>query len=304
MNPRGSSATLSVFAPAKVNLYLHVTGRRDDGYHLLDSLVAFADVGDRLTLSPANDFSFSAQGPFANGFTAKERDASPNSSNLVVRAVWTLSQAVQRSPQVRVTLTKNLPLASGLGGGSADAAAVLWGLLEWWGLPPQAVPKLPELMNTLGADVPACFSCQPQWVGGAGEKLKPVSGLPEAPVVLVNPSKHCRTADVFAGFDGKFIPHGSDQPAFEDFEGLLGFLDRQDNMLTRAASQLVPDIVTARDLLALQPGCRLARMTGSGATCFGLFDGDESAARAAENILTHNPQWWVRAGTLNRPERY
>ncbi|HTK85097.1 MAG TPA: 4-(cytidine 5'-diphospho)-2-C-methyl-D-erythritol kinase, partial [Patescibacteria group bacterium] len=147
MSARGPSGTLSVFAPAKINLYLHVTGRRDDGYHLLDSLVAFADIGDRLTLAPANDFSFSAQGPFANAFTAKERDASPNSANLVVRAVWALSQAVQRPPQVRVTLTKNLPLASGLGGGSADAAAALWALLEWWSLPQQAVPELAALMN-------------------------------------------------------------------------------------------------------------------------------------------------------------
>ncbi len=303
MNPRGSTAGLSVFAPAKVNLYLHVTGRRDDGYHLLDTLVAFADIGDRVTLAPASDFSFSVQGPFARSFTAKERDASPNSANLVVRAVWALSQAVQRPPQVRATLTKNLPLASGLGGGSADAAAALWALLEWWGLPPQAVPTLNELMDKLGADVPACFSCRPQWVGGAGEKLAPARGLPEAPVVLVNPGKHCRTADVFAAFDGKFIT-GGEKPAFDDFDSLLEFLDRQDNMLTPAALQLVPEIGAARDLLALQPGCHLARMTGSGATCFGLFGSEEDASRAAENILAHNPQWWTGVGTLNRPERY
>ncbi len=176
MNPRDArTGTLTVFAPAKINLYLHITGRRPDGYHLLNSLVAFADVGDRLSFAPANDFLFDINGPYAAAFTAADRDAGPNSSNLVVRAVRGLSEAVKRPPQVRVTLTKNLPLASGLGGGSADAAAALWGLLEWWGMNAAAVPGFDGLMRGLGADVPACLSCGPQWVGGTGENLYPGS---------------------------------------------------------------------------------------------------------------------------------
>ncbi len=304
MNPRDArTGTLTVFAPAKINLYLHVTGRRPDGYHLLDSLVAFADVGDRLSSAPANDFLFDIQGPYAAAFTAADRDAGPKSSNLVVRAVRTLSAAVKRPPQVRVTLTKNLPLASGLGGGSADAAAALWGFLEWWGMNAAAVPGFDNLMRGLGADVPVCLSCDPQWVGGTGENLTPAS-LPEMPVVLVNPGKLCRTADVFAGFGGNFGAAAEKSSALDDVDSVIAFLAAQDNMLANAAVKLVPEISAAQEALAKQPGCKLARMTGSGATCFGLFADDEDAANAAENILSQNPRWWVRVGTLNRPQRY
>ena len=304
MNPRDArTKALTVFAPAKINLYLHVTGRRGDGYHLLDSLVAFADIGDRLSFAPANDFLFDIQGPYAAAFPAGERDASPRSSNLAVRAVWALSGAVQRPPQVRMMLTKNLPLASGLGGGSADAAAELWGLLEWWGIDAASVPGFDGLMRGLGADVPACLSCGPQWVTGTGENLAPAE-LPEMPVVLVNPGRLCRTADVFAGFGGDFGAAAEKPAVLDDAGGVIAFLAAQDNMLTRAAVKLVPEISSAQASLEKQPGCRLARMSGSGATCFGLFDDEGAAIAAAENIMTQNPRWWVRAGTLNRPERY
>jgi 4-diphosphocytidyl-2-C-methyl-D-erythritol kinase len=304
MNPRDArTRTVTVFAPAKINLYLHVTGRRGDGYHLLDSLVAFADIGDRVSFAPANDFSFDIQGPYAAAFPAGERDASSRSSNLAVRAVWALSRALHLPPRTRMTLTKNLPLASGLGGGSADAAAALWGLMEWWGVDAAAVPGLDGLMRGLGADVPACLSCGPQWVAGAGEKLTPAA-LPEIPVVLVNPGRLCRTADVFAGFGGDFGAMAEKPGVMDDGGSVIAFLAAQDNMLTRAAVNLVPEISSARAALEKQPGCRLARMSGSGATCFGLFDAEEAAVVAAENILTKNPRWWVRAGTLNRPERY
>src|SRR5688572_448917 len=120
---------LTIFSPAKINLYLHITGRLDNGYHLLDSLVAFADVGDEIEIEPDTEFKFHIDGPYANAFGPKDRDHSPDSSNLVVQAVWSLAQAAQKIPNVRVKLTKNLPLASGLGGGSSNAAAVIWGLL-------------------------------------------------------------------------------------------------------------------------------------------------------------------------------
>jgi 4-diphosphocytidyl-2-C-methyl-D-erythritol kinase len=288
------------FAPAKINLYLHVTGRREDGYHVLESLVAFADIGDILTLAPAKEFQFSTEGSFGGAFTEKERDASRHSSNLVVRAVWALSDALQRAPLVHVALAKNLPLAAGLGGGSADAAAIIRALLAWWEVPPHTVPNLAGLLTALGADVPACFALQPQWVGGVGEILRPAGGLPEIPVVLVNPKRECSTAAVFAGFGRKFAPHSNDQPVFAGFRDLIQFLERHDNMLTPAAMRLVPEIGVALSRLALQPGCRFARMSGSGATSFGLFDDRPAAARAAENLLAEFPQWWVQAGTLNR----
>jgi 4-diphosphocytidyl-2-C-methyl-D-erythritol kinase len=304
MNSRDSNTkTLSVFAPAKINLYLHVTGRRGDGYHLLDSLVTFADIGDRLTFAPARDFSFAIQGPYAAAFTAGERDDGPDSKNLVVRAIWALAHAVKRTPQVRVTLMKNLPLASGLGGGSADAAAALWGLLEWWGLQAQSVPGFDALMRGLGADVPACLSCGPQWVAGTGEILTPVA-LPEMPVVLVNPGRLCRTADVFANFGADFGAPAGKPAAFDDANELITFLAAQNNALSRAAIKLVPEIAAAQAALEKQPGCRLARMSGSGATCFGFFRDEEAAAIAVENILLQNSRWWVRAGVLNRPQRY
>jgi len=299
MEPRGSSTTASVIAPAKINLYLHVTGRRDDGYHLLDSLVAFTDIGDVLTLAPAAAFAFSVQGQFAGAFTPKEHDSSPDSSNLVVRAAWALSRAVVRPLQLRITLTKSLPLASGIGGGSANAAATLRALLSWWELSPDDVPDLRRLMSRLGADVPVCFSCQPQWAAGVGEILRPVSHLPDAPIVLVNPGKRCPTPKVFAGFNGNFAAHSGEQETIADFDGLISFLARRQNMLTAAAGRVVPEIAIECDALSDQPGCRLARMSGSGATCFGLFNTHEEAARAAKSIFAQNPHWWVRHCTLN-----
>ena len=296
--------TLTVFAPAKINLYLHVIGRRDDGYHLLDSLVAFADIGDQVRISPANDFSFTAQGPFASAFTAKEKDASPNSANLAVRAAWMLARAAQREPRVKIALVKNLPLASGLGGGSSDAAAVLWGLTEYWNLSPQAVPAMDGLMLKLGADVPACYACRPAFIRGVGDVAATVPDLPELPVLLVNPGKRCSTARIFSEFDAPFAapPEESALPPSRD--GLLSFLEDRRNMLTGPAVRAVPEIAAALESLEGQRGCVLARMSGSGATCFGIFDDEDAALAAAERILAAHPSWWVRAGTLNRPERY
>lgn len=294
--------TLNVFAPAKINLYLHITGRRKDGYHTLDSLVAFADIGDTLEIKPSDDFSFRVKGPFADAFLTSERDSSPDSSNLVVRAVWALAGALKKDPHVAVTLTKNLPLASGMGGGSSDAAAVIWGLLEWWGVKPPAI--LPELLLSLGADVPVCFSCRPVQMKGIGEVLHDAPVLPEIPVLLVHPMKFCPTHEVFFGFDQPFsnaltLPESWDTPG-----ALYKFLEEQRNDLEIPAASVVPETAQALDLLRKQDGCRLARMTGSGATCFGLFTDELAVLDAAEYILSVHPDWWVRGGMLNRPQRY
>jgi 4-diphosphocytidyl-2-C-methyl-D-erythritol kinase len=294
---------LNIFAPAKVNLYLHVTGRLDNGYHTLDSMVAFADIGDEVRIEPAPDFTFKVQGPYAGAFTPKELDSSPNSSNLVVQAVWALARAAQKVPNVKVTLTKSLPLASGLGGGSSDAASVIWGMLDWWGLSRQAY-YLPALMTTLGADIPVCLNCDAARLRGIGEIIDRVPPMPEIPVVLVNPCKPCGTATVFARFAGSFRQPDAIPQNLDTLDDIVAFLEKRENDLYAPACNVVPEIVNVIGALRSQAGCRLARMSGAGATCFGLFETEKQAKAAAKTIAYENPDWWARSGWLNRPERY
>lgn len=295
--------TLTIFAPAKINLYLHIIARRDDGYHELDSLAAFADIGDRITIEPASDFSIAIEGPFANAFTAREKDYSPNSSNLVARAAWELSLLVRRDPKFRIRLQKNLPLASGLGGGSADAAATLWGLLELWDIPSSA-PWLPELMRKLGADVPACLRSAPVRMRGIGDVLDPAPDMAEIPVVLINPAAHCPTREVFR----RFVPpeQTSVDLTFESDSpnALIAFLKTTRNDLTPFALEIVPEIDEVISSLSACRDCCLARMSGSGASVFGLFDTIETAEDAAEKLSFAHPKWWVRYGMINRAVRY
>lgn len=292
---------LNVLAPAKINMYLHVTGRRDNGYHTLDSLVCFADVGDRVRLEAASEFSFYVDGPFASGFNDAERDASPDSRNLVVQAAWALSRAARKDLQVRMTLTKSLPLASGIGGGSSDAAAAVWALCEWWGLTRAGAPYLPDLLLKLGADVPVCFECAPVVMRGIGEDLTPLAGLDEMPVLLVNPGKACPTARVFAHYDGQF----RDEVALPaPGMALLPFLKAQHNDLTARACTIVPEIALVLSTLQAQDGVVLARMCGSGASCYALCESEAAAERAADYVRTVNPGWWVRPAWLNRAVRY
>ncbi len=296
--------TLTVFAPAKINLYLHVTGRLDNGYHTLDSMVAFADIGDEIRIEPATlDFAFNVQGPYANAFNPKEIDASPNSSNLVVQAAWAVARAAQKIPDVKITLTKNLPLASGLGGGSADAAAVIWGLCEWWGLSRQSA-FLPSLMATLGADVPACLNCEPSRLRGIGDIIDPVPTMPEIPIVLLHPGKSCPTAQVFSRYSGEFREPGKLPETLDTLEEITAFLESKHNDLYGPACGVVPDIENALRAMGAQAGCRFANMSGAGATCFGLFETEKHAGDAAKILGDENPDWWARAGMMNRPERY
>lgn len=294
---------LTIFAPAKINLYLHITGRLDNGYHTLDSLVAFADIGDRVEIEPATDFQFRVQGPYAGSFNSKELDASPNSANLIVQAAWSLARAAQKVPNIRATLTKNLPLASGLGGGSSDAAAIIWGLLEWWDLSSQA-HYLPGLMARLGADVPVCLTCKPSRVRGIGDILDPAPIMPEVPVVLVHPGKPCPTGEVFGHYSGGFKEPQSLPGDIDTYDGLITFLKRQSNDLYMSACQKVPEIKNTINALNAQKGCGLARLSGSGAACFGLFENEVLAKMAAKAISTENPDWWIKTGWINRPERY
>lgn len=299
-----SSQIIRILAPAKINLFLHVTGRRDDGYHTLDSLVAFADIGDEIVFEPSVDFSFSVEGPFSDAFCAAERDESPDSSNLAVRAVWQVSSIARKTPSFKVTLVKNLPVASGIGGGSADAAAVVWELVRRWRLPREEV-FISEIMNELGADIPVCLECLPVRMQGKGEVLTPVScGLPEIPFVLVNPGKVCSTAKVFRAYGGDYKEDISFPENFKGLTDLVDFLHSCDNDLTDTALDNVPEIKKVLYELEQNDSSMISRMCGSGASCYALFDNFAQARECAKNISNRYPSWWIKAGWLNRVQRY
>lgn len=275
-------------APAKVNLYLHVVGKRSDGYHLLDSLVAFADVGDRLTLEPAGAPGLTVTGPFAGAIP-------PGDDNLALRAVRRLAAATGRPDGIAVTLDKRLPVAAGIGGGSADAAAVLRGLATLWDLAPDD-PRLLEVAAGLGADVPVCLAGRTAWLGGVGERLEPGPDLAGIPILLVNPGVPLSTPDVFRARRGDFSAEARFTEARPTLDRLCALLAGRGNDLAMPAESLVPAIGDVLAALAAQPGCRLARMSGSGATCFGLFE-TPAAAQAAEAVLAGRG-WWAAAAAL------
>ena len=275
-------------APAKVNLYLHVVGRREDGYHLLDSLVVFADVGDRLTLEPAEAPRLTVTGPFAGAIPAGD-------DNLALRAVRRLAAAVGRPDGIAVTLDKRLPVAAGIGGGSADAAAVLRGLAALWDLAPDD-PRLIETAAGLGADVPVCLAGRTAWLGGVGERLDPGPDVAGIPILLVNPGVPLSTPDVFRARRGGFSAEARFAEARPDLDRLCALLAGRGNDLAAAATALAPVVADVLAAIEAQPGCRLARMSGSGATCFGLFD-DPAAAKAAEAALAGRG-WWAAAAAL------
>ncbi|AUH32744.1 4-(cytidine 5'-diphospho)-2-C-methyl-D-erythritol kinase [Paracoccus tegillarcae] len=260
-------------APAKLNLALHVTGRRADGYHLLDSLVAFAAIGDHVSLQ-TGPAALTVDGPFAEQVPTDD-------SNLCLRAARAMGA------EASIHLTKNLPVASGIGGGSADAAAVMRGLAaQGW--------SLPDNPAALGADIPVCLASRPLRMRGVGERLDAVPPLPALPLVLINPGQPLATPPVFAALSRRDNP-GLPDPDWHDAESLIDWLARCRNDLQPAAISLVP--VIAEVLAALdRAGARLARMSGSGATCFGIFDSPD-AARAAADALTR-PGWWTVATEL------
>lgn len=263
--------TTKVFAPAKVNLTLHITGQRDDGYHLLDSLVVFVSAGDELCLTEAVEMSLNVSGPYAKGV--------PNdASNLV----WRAAELCELS--VEIALEKHLPNAAGIGGGSADAAAVVRAA--------QALGRAPkEDVATLGADVPVCMSSAPQRMSGIGEVLAPCSKLPELWMVLVNPIKDVPTPAVFRALKQKANPAmEADLPTWDDAHSFCEWLAGQRNDLEAPAIEIEPVIGQVLDLF---PDALLARMSGSGATCFGLYADAKSSAKAAKRIKQAHSEWWV-----------
>lgn len=289
-----SRPNISAFAAAKINLNLHVTGRRADGYHLLDSLVAFADIGDEIEIEPAREFAFHLAGPFADKFSPQENSSGPDSKNLVVRAALGMARLAGKAPDFKITLVKNLPLGGGIGGGSADAAAVMRGLMILWGMDENA-PGLMALAEELGSDVPVCLIGRAARMQGIGEQITPLVSFPDMPAVLVHPGKHSSTVEIFRRYREDFSSQMPMPEGFETPEDLTDFLRETGNDLTRAACEAVPEIKTVIEALATQKGCILTRMSGSGSCCFGLFQSQVKAGEAAEKIQAAHPGYWVRA---------
>lgn len=287
MTDRDAAALSEISEPAwaKINLTLQITGQRPDGYHELNSLVVFAEAGDLLQLAPAEELSLTVEGPFA----AALQDAG---DNLVLRAARALASAAAVEPGVAMTLTKNLPVASGIGGGSADAAAALRGLARLWDLSLPA-EKMEALALSLGADVPVCLRGIPVVMSGIGERLDPVPALPPLWLVLVNPGVGVSTAAVFAGREGGFSEVAEPKLPPLGLPALVDWLAARPNDLEAPARRLAPAVEGVLAALAGTTDCLLARMSGSGATCFGLFEDQAAARHAAEALALQHPSWWV-----------
>ncbi|MHB8529543.1 MAG: 4-(cytidine 5'-diphospho)-2-C-methyl-D-erythritol kinase [Caulobacteraceae bacterium] len=285
------------FAPAKVNLFLHVGPLAEDGYHPVSTLVVFADLGDRLWLQPSKHPAFHVEGPFA-GELADEDD------NLVVKARELFAGFVKRPlPPFHLTLEKHLPVASGLGGGSSDAAATLAMLRVAFCLGEEDDERaFFQMAAALGADVPACLAARPVIAEGRGERLAEAPSIPVLHAVLVNPGAPSSTAKVFAAYDAR-RPARADRPSlpkgFSSVGELAGFLEGCRNDLEASAVALAPEIAEALASLSAAPETLLARLSGSGGTCFSLCENRAHAKRLAEKIAGAHPGWWVRACRLN-----
>jgi len=274
-------------APAKINLALHVIGRRADGYHLLESLVAFTAFGDRLSVRPSDREHFEVTGPF--------RDGLEGGANLVLKArdILRLHFGAQAKSPVAITLEKNLPIAAGIGGGSSDAAAVLKLLTRLWEI--QVPPKeLAQIGLMLGADVPMCLYGRPLIARGIGEMLEPFPALPRLPILLVNAGLPLATPKVFSALIKREHAPLPALPSKSDPAELLEWMRLTRNDLEPAALSLVPEIGSVLGLLRAE-GALIARMSGSGATCFGIFEHQEAAERTRQAIAQKHPYWFVCA---------
>ena len=289
-------------AHAKINLYLHVTGRREDGYHLLDSLAVFAGAGDRLHLSPTtqgHEDHLTLQGPFSKGLEA-------DGDNLVLKAARGLRQTQGDTgntfPAASLLLEKHLPVASGIGGGSADAACALRLLTRFWNLPPETAI---HVAPTLGADVPVCLAQKATRMEGIGEILTAAPPLPEMGMILVNPGVSVSTPSIFkrlaatGGIKAR-TPLTFPAEGWPSLDALVSFLDQTDNDLQPHAIAQEPIIATVLEHLAALPHVRFSRMSGSGATCFALFDSAEQAVQAAKQLAEQDAAqtWWHWAGPV------
>jgi 4-diphosphocytidyl-2-C-methyl-D-erythritol kinase len=298
MQSRSPGVGIHRIAAAKINLYLHITGRLEGGdhrgYHTLDSLVAFAAIGDVITVEPADAIKLRIEGPMAADLSGAGGAAE---DNLVYRAACLLAQRGAVKTGAALTLKKHLPVAAGLGGGSADAAAALHALCAHWRLSIDAA-ELSRIGLELGADVPVCLAGQAALMSGIGERLNAFPALPEAYIVLVHPGVTLSTAKVFSALKmspGRLRPLDG---AFPEITDLVSALKQRGNDLERPATRLEPVIADVLAALAAHSECLLARMSGSGATCFGLFADETSAVNAADQIMLDQPGWWVAVTRL------
>lgn len=268
-------------ACAKINLFLHVGDKRADGFHPLQSLAVFTELGDEISLAPAGNLSLSLNGPFAAGLAAEP-------DNLVLRAARALGDG-----GAAITLTKCLPVASGIGGGSADAAATLRGLRGLWSRSPDDA-RLREIAAALGSDIPVCIASRPAFMEGRGEILREALCMPHLPMLLVNPGVAVPTRDVFAALQTRTgvnmaLPRGR----FGDTADLLRFLETTANDLEAPAMAIQPVIAMVLAALKALPGAMFTRMSGSGATCFAIFPDTDCCVRAGEQLRRNNPGWWI-----------
>lgn len=282
---------VEVKARAKINLFLHVGDKREDGFHPLQSLAVFTEFGDRIAAEPADGLSLTLEGPFAAGLESGE-------DNLVLRAARALAERAGRPAEARITLTKNLPLASGVGGGSADAAATLRLLSNLWQLKYDE-KVLRDIGAGLGSDIPVCVRSLSAFMEGRGEILTPVTSLPRLPLLLVNPRVAVPTREIFACLGerrgvGMKLPSGG----FTDLADLLRFLEMSSNDLEAPAKAREPAIGEVLNALRRMPGALFTRMSGSGATCFALMPDDGGAARAAALLKEKYPNWWIQPASV------
>ncbi len=276
--------SVNEIAPPKINLFLHVGEKGVGGFHALQSLAVFGQAGDRLAAASSETLTLSLAGPFAVGLSATD--------NLVLKAANALGMA----NGAQMILEKNLPVASGIGGGSADAAAALRALCRLWNV---ARSDLANIAATLGSDVPVCLLGKPALMEGRGEIVTPVAALPRLSLLLINPGVPVATRDIFARLTTR-RGIGLELPAkgFTDLADLLRFLEKTGNDLEAPALSLVPSIGEVLAALKASPGALFTRMSGSGATCFGIFPDDASAARAGATLKQQQSGWWVHADSV------
>jgi 4-diphosphocytidyl-2-C-methyl-D-erythritol kinase len=285
-------AGLAARASAKVNLTLEIKGKRSDGYHELESLVMFADLGDNVSIRAAPSYSLSVDGPFAGAL---------DGVNLIERAVVAFAEAYRVEAKIDCRLTKALPVAAGLGGGSSDAAAVLRLLREMFGKPAD-IDDLAPLARALGADVPCCLYGRAAIMRGLGERLTPLKHFPAAiPALLVNPMRPLATSEVFRRLNALPLvaTNEAEAPALTTADEVIAYAIDRANDLEPTAISLLPVVADVLATLRGLPGARLARLSGSGPTCFALFTTRQDAESAAQAVTRERPGWWVRAAVLS-----
>ena len=281
---------ISVFAPVKINLSLQIIGRRHDGFHLLESLIVFADQGDGLTVSSADTLSLTIKGPFAGSL-------STDKNNLVMKAAVLLADFHKIRPKAHIELNKNIPIASGLGGGSADAAATLHALTKLWRLP-ISDQDLNKIAEQIGSDVPVCLNQKSAIMEGIGERVRRLGNLPKFGILLVNPNFPASTQEVFRKYEASFSEPGSLNKIPKDRIAYLKLLQSLQNDLTQASINTASEIKNVLSVLNDLNNQLLVRLSGSGGTCFALFENTKNAQEAAEKLNKKFPDWWIKSASI------